>query len=451
MKDGKVKIVKIYSILAIIIFIGAFIFGMLYIKNNSDFYVTYSEKSDIDYKVYIKENDYFKTKYLGKNAKYIASIIDYIDTEFKYELKFQGEKFKYNYIYKIMAEVKVKDKDDDNVYYEYAEELYSSKEIKNQDSIKINQKLNVDYNKYNSIISSFVTDYDLDRSESILKLSMYILTTDSNNTYLNEIDNTNVISLNIPLTTKTMSISMSSDLHNNEGTKILIHQDTTRRAFLIIAVIWAFIGLLIGIYTIFYYFKNRTPQVMYKNRIKRILSNYGDYIQEIDNNHKFGASVVYKLKRFEDLLEVRSTLSKPILMLHNGANTGTFFIIPANEFTIYVYGLRVIDIVAEKLNIASPNYDINNLDSETKEELKFTKEYIGSQIDEASKTMRMIKIDFDNVIEGNKEKDESIFEQLEKTTSYNVDEIKKALESNPKKKKSTTKKKTPTKKNNNKK
>ena len=58
--------------------------------------IYYNEKSDLDYKVYLKENNYFQEKYLGKDRQYIAGLIDYISADFKYELN-ASNPFDYQY------------------------------------------------------------------------------------------------------------------------------------------------------------------------------------------------------------------------------------------------------------------------------------------------------------------------------------------------------------------
>lgn len=423
MKKEDVRNLTIWAIFAVLLFFGAVISLTIHIKDNLDYYVTYSENSDIDYRVYLKKNDYFENKYLGKNTKYIASIIDYIETNFSYKLFFPNNNINYKYLYKIMAEIKVKDKDDDITYYEYREELFNSAALETKGSITINKKINVDYNKYNDLISGFVNDFDLDRSESSLRITMKVMLLDNENEYLKSIDSNRTISLNVPLTTKTISIGLSSDLSNNNNNKIHVSREGKDPLFLLTGIICMITSLIIGLYIIIYYRKNRTPLAIYRKKLKSILNNYSSYIQEIDNSHKIGASVVYKLKTFEDLMEVRDTIQKPILMIHNSKNTGTFFIIPANEYTIYSYAIRVVDIVANKNGLETPDYDVKNFSKETLAERKFTKQYIDSQIDEATKTIIMNKLDIDNTIIGNKDSNENIYEQLEKTTSYKIDDL----------------------------
>ena len=41
--------------------------------------IKYHDKSAIDYKVYLKDNDFYENKYLDKNMAYVASLIDKIN------------------------------------------------------------------------------------------------------------------------------------------------------------------------------------------------------------------------------------------------------------------------------------------------------------------------------------------------------------------------------------
>ena len=54
-------------------------------SNYSQDVVNYVENSSIDYKVYLKKNNYFDTPFLEKNKVYITSLIDYIDIDFSYK------------------------------------------------------------------------------------------------------------------------------------------------------------------------------------------------------------------------------------------------------------------------------------------------------------------------------------------------------------------------------
>jgi hypothetical protein len=80
-------------VLLLLILIASFAFTF-----KKTYKVHYSEKSNIDYKVYLKENSFYSEKYLGKNKKYIASLIKNIDTDFDYTFKVDDNlDLKYSY------------------------------------------------------------------------------------------------------------------------------------------------------------------------------------------------------------------------------------------------------------------------------------------------------------------------------------------------------------------
>ena len=65
--------------------------------------INYEEASNpIDYKVYLKDNNFFESKYLGKGATYISSLIDYVAVDYNYKISF-NELLTGNYKYKIKA------------------------------------------------------------------------------------------------------------------------------------------------------------------------------------------------------------------------------------------------------------------------------------------------------------------------------------------------------------
>ena len=152
--------------------------------------------------------------------------------------------------------------------------------------------------------------------------------------------------------------------------------------------------------------------------------------QRIGSSYDIGTSQVIKIESFSDMLEIRDTLKQPILMLENKEKNGTFFIIPATNSIIYTYALRIEDIEAKMKGREIPTYDITEIpQSEFIKKKKYTDDYIK---DELTRTAMMPVIDEKNVIKGNKDKDTDLYDQLELTKNFNVDEIKKAAKAKKK-------------------
>ena len=62
---------NIISFICVIFVITLLSFALFFVffKSDNKNYVTYSEKSNIDYKVFLKENDFFENEYLGMIGK----------------------------------------------------------------------------------------------------------------------------------------------------------------------------------------------------------------------------------------------------------------------------------------------------------------------------------------------------------------------------------------------
>ena len=59
---------------------------------------SYTYNSNLDYKVYLKNNSFFTSPYIGPNKQYITSLIDYIDVDATYNFKSTKElDYSYNY------------------------------------------------------------------------------------------------------------------------------------------------------------------------------------------------------------------------------------------------------------------------------------------------------------------------------------------------------------------
>ena len=133
----------------IIILIIAITLFVLYAQRDEIYYVKYNETADIDYKVNLKENDYFKEEYLIKDKQYIASIIDDINANFKYKLDLE-EKLEYSYKYKILANINVLDVDTNKVVYTETENLVEEEIGTRNDILEINENVTINFSKYHS-------------------------------------------------------------------------------------------------------------------------------------------------------------------------------------------------------------------------------------------------------------------------------------------------------------
>ena len=412
---NKVLII-VMLVLAFLMLLPAVFFAYRYYSLSKPEYVKLSENSSVDYSVCLSKNKFYEDKCISKNNQYIASLIDYIPAKLNYDFKFLGKNVNFKYLYKIKAKFDVIDKDNKGTLFTKSEILYESDYINASNEAVINYDLDIDYNKYNELLSSFITIYDLDETINTLNISMDVNIYNDGNLYMDDIAKESVINLSIPLTRKTINIDMN-ETKNISNTNVPVKSSNNIEINLVTSGIFTLASLVLVIYVIYYYMHTRTILEIYQGRIRKIITTYDSYIQRITGNYPIGACQICKVASFRDMLEIKDSSDKPLLMLENEAKTGTFFIIPIGEGVIYTYALRVEDIMAEQDGTKAPDYNIEdiNVDVEEVKPKKYTKEKIKEDIE---KTISLNIIDDENAIKGTKNSDEDLYEQLEKTATF---------------------------------
>lgn len=334
------NITTLYAVLIALVFIAMLaVFTQGSKKSNASKVYTLTESSKVDYKVYLKDNEFFKDSYLGKDNQYIASLIDYIDVDFNYNLDSMTKDISYKYKYKILAEVEVKDKNSKNVLYNVSDEIVSEKEYNanTNETLELNNNVKVDYNKYNDLINKFVQVYDLDDYEADLIVNMYVTMVDSEGIVNSENSLTPVTTVLIPLTTKTMAIDIESNTVN--GNDISVYKASDAKEYLLVVM-----GLLLVDFVLIrkltrFRKDTENEKSLYNMKLRKIMMSYGSYIQKIGNEYEFGNRQILDVKVFEDLLQIRETINRPILMTETEDAMGTYFFI-VTEDVVYIYELK---------------------------------------------------------------------------------------------------------------
>ena len=336
------KSVQEYFIKAIILIILIIIVLSIDIKNNNKSAVCYKENSNVDYKVFLKENEFYENNYSPKDNQYIAGLIDYIVADFCYDLEIYESDIKYDYKYRLEAEVNVEEKTTNKSIYNFEDVLVAEKKFEGKEdkTISIKENVNIDYNKYNDLIKKFVTVYDLDEALATLTINMYIDIEGIEGNFQRDEADEYLVSLDIPLTTKTVGIDLNTNLIGCEEELI-----TCENKKMVWPRIIIFVLILMEIRYIVklckYMSKNRTPEDIYRLELNKILSNYGSYIQKINNGLNMDKYELVTVDKFNDILEIRDTIQEPILMFELAEQLKTYFMIPSKNQILYIYELAV--------------------------------------------------------------------------------------------------------------
>ena len=349
----KEKYIPMSVIVGIIVFLLLILIGSLAFTFRGSKKIHYSEKSNIDYRVYLKDNDYYQEKYLGKGKKYIASLIKNIDATFDYQFKID-EKIGINYTYYIVAKLDVNDTSGTNIYSK-EEKITNKKTIDDfdGDTFKIHENAVVDYVKYSQLANDFIEKYKLSSSAK-LTVSLVVDVTGKHVDFEKGISNKEVISYSVPLTEKTVDVSLDYQLANSTDevlqTKAVI---LNNKILLFFVIFLCIIDVAAIIYIIYWVVVNRDITTIYNRKLDKILRDYNRYISETIITERVEDMMVTRslrievVKSFNDLLDIRDALNKPILYHEERPNEEAVFYI-LTERIGYLYVMKAEDLMKEK-------------------------------------------------------------------------------------------------------
>ena len=358
MEEGKQDIIKYHQnkrkkhkiklvITTMVLFVISIILIITYNTLNKKDIVKYIENTDAGYGVNITENEFYEETYLEEGMDVIASLIKNIDTKFKYNLQI-SEEIKYKYEYKIIAEVEVKEKTKSNLIYNKKHELInkSMEEVKDN-KLNIEEEINIDYNKYNEEIEKLLDIYDLKNTTSELNIILYLnVVNQTSGESINKEKEAAIIT--IPLTTNTVEITVNENIKNNQGEFLKVEVDEeTLRNILIIAVITLVLGIITLVKLTRYMSDTRSAEKMYDDELKKILFDYKNYIQKINNMLDYNDYKVVNVDTFKELMGMREELQSPILMYTEENQRRTTFLI-INQNLLFQH-IMDSNLIREKL------------------------------------------------------------------------------------------------------
>ena len=143
-------------------------------RNYDEHIVNYKEDSKIDYKVYLKPNDFFTEDFLPQGMSYVTSLIDFLRLDFNYNLDLD-EKVSGNYSYYIKGTVTANRENSDSKFYtkDYILKDVKTESYTDKENINIKDSIDVDYDIYNNVLTSFRDEYGV-QMDGNLKVSLIV-------------------------------------------------------------------------------------------------------------------------------------------------------------------------------------------------------------------------------------------------------------------------------------
>lgn len=314
--------------------------GSMYTKEES--IIGYNEVGNIDYKVFLKENNYYKEQYLGKDMQYVASIIKNIVPTFTYEMHSE-EKMEYTYNYKVSADLIISDPNDNNkVLYKRPSLLVKdTKEKVTGGSFRVDQDVSINYDEYNNYVNSFKKEYALSVNSKLV-LTFNIDVTGKSPALKEDFKKSSKLVIAIPMSEQTINIGIDTSDINNSGTLERNYMSQIKKPVaLVLGIIVGLLSLALLYIVIYNFLTNRSKTDVYKATIKSILREYDRAIVSSKTADTIDESKynVIEVPRIEELLDAHDSTGKPILYNEDTENNISTFIIVSDEI---LYKYRVV-------------------------------------------------------------------------------------------------------------
>ena len=343
-KRKRKKWIWIQAIALVIVAVICLSFFAVYSKMNKTYYIEYTENGQVDYKVNLKENNFFEEDAVGAGQSYVSSLIENIVANFKYNLEIDNDNVEFEYVYSVDAQLIVANKDTGDYIYKPSYNLVPETKatVKDRDSINFGTSVTIDYNKYNSLANTFVNTYGLKDTSSTLVVTMNVKVISTCSEFENSSnENSYFTSLNIPLIEENFSMFTTSSNTENQSKVLACSNGVSQKVFLILTIVFASIAALQAIALTAFVFITRNEDVNYTNKVRKILSSYRSFIQQINGQFDSEGYQIVPIKTFIEMLNIRDTIQSPILMFENLDQTVTEFVIPTNTKILYTFEIKV--------------------------------------------------------------------------------------------------------------
>lgn len=346
-KDNQLKPPKRIAIKLILIGLF-FVFGSaIYFigRQNSNKEIIFSStgENSIDYRVFLKENEFFEEPFLGAGRTYITSLIDHIDVDFNYLERFSSAAdVKVSYYLKATISA---DKTDTSS----ASEAYWSKdyqltepqtfEFENVNHSSFNTSVTIDYPYYNSILESFREQYPV-AADGTIKVSLIVDNTINEDEFANPLGFKTELSISLPLLEKAVEAKIDTET-GNQSNEFKTNKVVENPIYTFIKMIGIGIAILSVVLAVVMVIKRRVfiNHHQYISTLDKILATNDSIITNIENMPNLNKFQKFEVQTFEELLDAYSEIRLPINFYQNQNGTeSTFFI--TNEGIVWIYRLK---------------------------------------------------------------------------------------------------------------
>ncbi len=320
-----------------------------------DHSINYSAGGNIDYKVYLKENNLFKEPFLKPGMSYVTNLIDYLDVDFTYNLNFDDPvnlEYNYHFVATVTADKTRSGASSTSGNGEFLTRTYNLTDIISgrQDdtrNLSLSKHLKINYDEYNKFLSEFKASTRVAATGN-LKVALVF----DGTAYSEEIGEPVAIEyeevyFNIPLAESSVEATIT-------GTSSEPHTHTISRHIepnLVLSIFLRTIGTMMLIAGVFVTiiairdYRDQQSDKRFENTVKHLLNTYDSVIVEVDKQPKLTGINVLTVNDFDELLDVYNSIHMPVSYYRD--NVGAHFVV-ISEHMAWRYSILERDFRKKK-------------------------------------------------------------------------------------------------------
>lgn len=325
--------VSIIFILTFSILISIYlILSYFFPKLDKNPYYNYNIKRNINYKVYLKDNNFFEEEYQQEGKQYTSDLIDYIDIDLSY--LFNGSSItNMNYNYDVTASIIGEYENATSGESELWTKKFTLLEKQNKElyditDFDINQNLKINYDSYNKIVNDFKNQLNL-AIDAYLNIKLSINYDGIIQSNKNKVKGKDKLEVIIPLAKTTTNIQTKYDKETTKSLTKTIDQSRNKvKLFSGLSLLTISIILIIMVRDKIFISK----KTYYAKMKEKILKNYASIIVEVSNPVDLENLQIFDIKNFEDMIDVEEELKSPILLYEEQENVESHFIVVNDKY-----------------------------------------------------------------------------------------------------------------------
>jgi len=329
--------ITLLILMVLILFVAGFMFIIKALSYSETKEATYVENTNADYKICFNTSDQYlkrcEDSYVGK-----FSNVDSIKVNYSYLSK-KDDNSKIDLTYQIVAVSRIYDKfDSSRVLYENEKIIVDKTPIvfkKNKAQVK--EKFTINLQEFNENVVQYQKKY-IYSSTAILEIKVYV--NDGTDKYATG-------TINVPLGVEEFSIYKNFEENETHVTEAVVKEWTNKETInIVVGSILMFISLLSLFILTKLVSKTLNRKSKYEKKLSNILNTYDRIILYVKDGYiSDKKKKLIKLKSFEDLLDAREILDRPILYSKIN-NVKCEFILEDTEI-VYKYVLKEADVEKE--------------------------------------------------------------------------------------------------------